>query len=53
MIYTSLAVIDVTHDGLVVRETIPELDFAGLQAVTEAKLHISPEWRVLEAPALS
>jgi 3-oxoadipate CoA-transferase, beta subunit len=53
VIYTSLAVIDVTHDGLVVRETIPELDFAGLRAVTEAKLHISPDWRVLEAPALS
>lgn len=53
VIYTSLAVLDVTPGGLVVRETIPDLDFAQLQAVTEAKLHISPEWRVLEAPAIA
>jgi 3-oxoadipate CoA-transferase beta subunit len=53
VIYTSLAVIDVTPRGLVVRETIPELDFAQLQAVTEAKLTLSPDWRVLEAPTLS
>jgi 3-oxoadipate CoA-transferase beta subunit len=52
-IYTSLAVIDVTPQGLVVRETVPDLDFEQLQAVTEAKLYISSDWRILEAPALS
>ncbi len=53
VIYSSLAVIDVAPGGLVVRETVPDLDFAQLQAVTGAALKISPEWRVLEAPALS
>jgi 3-oxoadipate CoA-transferase, beta subunit len=52
VIYSSLAVIDVTPQGLVVRETIPGLDFAQLQAATEATLTIAPDWRVLEAPAL-
>ncbi len=53
VIYSNLAVIDVTPQGLVVRETIPDLDFAQLQAATEARLTLSPDWRVLEAPALS
>lgn len=37
-IYTNLAVIDVTPDGLRVVEIIDGLDFAGLQARTEARL---------------
>jgi 3-oxoadipate CoA-transferase beta subunit len=37
-IFTSLAVIDVTAGGLVVREIVPGLDLAGLQAVTAAPL---------------
>jgi 3-oxoadipate CoA-transferase, beta subunit len=53
VIYTNLAVIDVTLQGLVVRETISDLDFVQLQAMTEARLMLSPDWRVLEAPALS
>ncbi len=53
VIYTNLAVIDVTPRGLVVRETISDLDFVQLQAATEARLTLSPDWRVLEAPALS
>ncbi|MGH6990862.1 MAG: 3-oxoacid CoA-transferase subunit B [Stellaceae bacterium] len=52
VIYTNLAVIDVTPAGLMVRETVPGLDFAELQAMTEAALTIAPDWRVLEAPAL-
>jgi 3-oxoadipate CoA-transferase, beta subunit len=52
VIYSNLAVIDVTPHGLVVRETVPDLDFAQLRAVTEARLTLSPDWRVLEAPAL-
>jgi 3-oxoadipate CoA-transferase beta subunit len=50
-IYTNLAVIDVTPDGLVAREIVPGLDFAGLQDKTEAKLILANDWRVLEAPA--
>jgi 3-oxoadipate CoA-transferase beta subunit len=50
-IYTNLAVIDVTPDGLVAREIVPGLDFAGLQDKTEAKLTLANDWRVLETPA--
>ena len=38
-IYTDLAVIDVTDAGFVVREMVEDIDFDGLQAKTEAKLH--------------
>src|SRR5579862_5201543 len=34
-IYTNLAVIDVTPDGLLVREIVPDLDFDALQKLTE------------------
>jgi 3-oxoadipate CoA-transferase, beta subunit len=51
-IYTNLAVIDVTPDGLITREIVPGLDFAGLQERTEAKLGLANDWRVLEAPAV-
>jgi 3-oxoadipate CoA-transferase, beta subunit len=50
-IYTNLAVIDVTSDGLIAREMVPGLDFGGLQERTEAKLTLANDWRVLEAPA--
>jgi len=51
-IYTNLAVIDVTPDGLVAREIVAGLDFAGLQDKTEAKLTLANDWRVLEAPSV-
>ena len=51
-IYTNLAVIDVTPDGLVAREIVQGLDCAGLQERTEAKLTLANDWRVLEAPAV-
>lgn len=37
-IYTNLAVLDVTPDGLKVIELVPGLDLAGLRAVTEARV---------------
>ena len=37
-IYTNLAVIDVTADGFLVKETIPGLSFDALQGMTEANL---------------
>lgn len=51
-IYTNLAVIDVTAGGLVVREMVPGLDLARLQALTEPPLHLAPDCRELIAPAL-
>ena len=49
-IYTDLAVIDVTADGLVVRELVEDIDFAALQAKTEAALRPAPDMRPLRAP---
>lgn len=43
-IFTSLAVIDVTDDGLLVREMAPGLDFAALQARTAAPLILADDW---------
>ena len=38
-IYTNLAIIDITKDGLFVREMAPNVDFKSLQEQTGAKLH--------------
>jgi 3-oxoadipate CoA-transferase beta subunit len=51
-IYTNLAVIDVTPEGFVVRERLPGLDLAALQARTEAPLRAAPDCRDLVAPPL-
>ena len=47
-IYTNLAVIDVTPDGLIVREMAPGLEFDELQAKTGAKLTLANDWRAIE-----
>ena len=49
-IYTNLAVIDVTPDGLVVREMVEGMDLAGLQKLTEPKLSLANDWKKLSAP---
>jgi len=49
-IYTNLAVIDVTPDGLVVREMAEGLDLAGLQEVTDPPIRLANDWRPLAAP---
>jgi 3-oxoadipate CoA-transferase beta subunit len=49
-IYTNLAVIDVTKDGLVVREMVAGLDLAQLQKLTEPKLTLANDWKKLSAP---
>ncbi len=50
-IYTNLAVIDVTPQGLVVLEMIPGMTLEKLQALTEPKLQLAPDWQVLTPPA--
>ena len=52
-IYTDLAVIDVTSEGLVVREMVSGIDFDGLAARTGASLSPAPDLGALEAPALA
>jgi 3-oxoadipate CoA-transferase, beta subunit len=51
-IYTDLAVIDVTPEGLVVREMVEDIDLPALQTKTEANLRLAPDAKVLRAPAL-
>jgi 3-oxoacid CoA-transferase B subunit len=47
-IYTNMAVLDVTTDGLVVREIAPGFDFAALQQNTDADLTLANDWRTME-----
>ena len=47
-IYTNLAVIDVTQDGLVVREMVPGLEFSELQKKTGAALRLANDWRTIQ-----
>jgi 3-oxoadipate CoA-transferase, beta subunit len=51
-VYTDLAIIDVTPEGLVVREMVEDIDLPALQAKTEANLRWAPDAKVLRAPAL-
>jgi 3-oxoadipate CoA-transferase, beta subunit len=49
-VYTNLAVLDITRDGVVVREMIEGLDLAGLQKLTEPTLTLANDWKKLVAP---
>lgn len=49
-VYTNLAVLDITPEGVVVREIIEGLDLPQLQELTEAKLTLANDWRRVEAP---
>jgi len=51
-IYTDLAVIDVTAEGLVVHEMVEDIDLPALQTKTEANLRLAPNAKVLRAPTL-
>ena len=50
-IYTNLAVIDVTPQGLSVIEMIPGMTLEKLQTLTEPKLQLSAGWQALVPPA--
>src|SRR6266481_1981224 len=49
-IYTDLAVIDVTAEGLIVRELVEDIELPALQARTEAALHPAPDLKTLRTP---
>ncbi|HEV7408196.1 MAG TPA: CoA-transferase, partial [Bradyrhizobium sp.] len=49
-IYTNLAVIDVTPQGLSVLEMIPGMTLEKLQTMTEPKLRLASDWRELAPP---
>ena len=50
-VYTNLAVIDVTPDGLVVREMIEGINLVGLQNLTQAEIRLAKDWCPLTATA--
>jgi 3-oxoadipate CoA-transferase beta subunit len=47
-IYTNLAVLDVTPEGLLVREMVEGMDLERLQALTEAGLKLANDWQPLK-----
>ena len=49
-IYTNLAVIDVTPRGLLVIEMIAGMTLEKLQASTEPRLQLAPNWQILAPP---
>ena len=51
-IFTDLAVVDVTADGLVVREILEGLDLESLQGKTGAPIRLAVDSRILRAPEL-
>ena len=51
-IYTSLAVVDVTNKGFVLREKLPDISVGDLQSVTGAKLHLEGDVGVIICPEL-
>src|SRR5579862_74129 len=50
-IYTDKAVIDVTPEGLVLREFAPGLDPKTIQSHTDASLHVAPNCKEMNVPA--
>ena len=51
-IYTNLAVIDVTPQGMSVVELVESMTLGELQALTEPPLNLANAWRPLRAPTL-
>ncbi len=49
-IYTDIAVIDVGNDGLILREVLPGMSPADVQAKTAAALDIATDWREIDVP---
>jgi 3-oxoadipate CoA-transferase, beta subunit len=49
-VYTNLAVVDITAEGLLVREMLPGMTLGDLQAATEPTLKLANDWRPLEVP---
>ena len=49
-VYTDLAIIDVTDNGLLVREIVGGLSCEELQARTGAPISLDPNWQTLVAP---
>jgi 3-oxoadipate CoA-transferase beta subunit len=46
-------VLDITRDGIVVREIVEGLDLDALQKLTEPKLVLAKDWKRIGAPTFS
>lgn len=51
-IYTNLAVLDITQEGMVVREMVDGMTIERLRAVTEPPLTLANDWRPLAPPSV-
>ena len=51
-VYTNLAVLDITPEGVVVRAMVEGLDLPALQALTEPELRLGNHWARLVAPEI-
>lgn len=51
-VYTDIAVLDLVQGKVVLRELIEGITLHTLQAETEVQLHVAPQLRLLQAPAL-
>ena len=49
-IYSNIAVIDVTEQGLVVREKLKGLELDDVQNMTGAPIQLANNWQVLDVP---
>jgi 3-oxoadipate CoA-transferase beta subunit len=52
-IYSNIAVIDVTGEGLVVREMLKGLELDDVQSVTGAPVRLANDWQTLDVPDLA
>jgi 3-oxoacid CoA-transferase subunit B len=52
-IYTDMAVIDVTPDGFVLRETAPGCDIDSIRAKTGAALAVASDCRTMDIPEVA
>jgi len=52
-IYSNIAVIDVTEQGLVVREKLKGLELEDVQNMTGASIQLANDWQVLDVPDLA
>lgn len=51
-VYTNLAVLEITPEGVVVREMLEGMALAELQARTEPRLRLADDWQPLAAPGI-
>ena len=49
-VFTDIAVVDVTPDGLIAREMVEGMEFDELESRTGAPIRLANDWKTLTAP---